>query len=272
MRALAVNPSKKSLEVIDTGEPEIIAPSEVKLKMLEAGVCGTDKEICAFDYGTPPAGSEFLILGHESLGEIVEVGKSVTRVKKGDLVVPSVRRPCGHPDCTACAAGRQDFCYSGDFTERGIKGRHGYMTSLVVDDERFMNVVPRELRDVAILVEPLTIAEKALLQVWPRSGTPALGLSGRTRQAADARLSSCAGLGRRSSGVARSHGALGQWFFRSSCIPKNQSQTRKMQSARRSMPNIFQRRTKRLNTSVRASATLIWSTRPSELPASPLKR
>jgi threonine dehydrogenase-like Zn-dependent dehydrogenase len=62
--------------------------------------------------------------------------------------------------------GRQDFCATGDFTERGIKERHGYLTEFVVDDERYMNVVPAHLREVGVLVEPLTIAEKALAEVW----------------------------------------------------------------------------------------------------------
>jgi threonine dehydrogenase-like Zn-dependent dehydrogenase len=77
-----------------------------------------------------------------------------------------VRRPCFREECVACSSGRQDFCYTGDFTERGIKQAHGYMTELIVDDERYMNVVPRSLRDVGVLVEPLTIAEKALTQIW----------------------------------------------------------------------------------------------------------
>jgi threonine dehydrogenase-like Zn-dependent dehydrogenase len=76
-----------------------------------------------------------------------------------------VRRPCPHDDCLPCAAGRQDFCSTNDYTERGIKERHGFMTEYVVDDERYMNVVPRALRDVGVLVEPLTIAEKALAQI-----------------------------------------------------------------------------------------------------------
>jgi glucose 1-dehydrogenase len=77
-----------------------------------------------------------------------------------------VRRPCPHPECRACRAGRQDFCFTGDFTERGIKGRHGYMTQQVVDEASYMHVVPAHLRDVGILVEPLTIAEKGLIQTW----------------------------------------------------------------------------------------------------------
>jgi glucose 1-dehydrogenase len=166
MKAVAVFPALKQAKVIDHPEPQISSPTEVKLRMLDIGICGTDKEIMTFQYGTPPKGSEYLIIGHESLGEVIETGPAVKSLKKGDLVVTMVRRPCPHPYCVACRAGRQDFCYTGDFTERGIKERHGFMTEFVVDDEQFMNLVPPELKDVAVLVEPLTIAEKAIEQLW----------------------------------------------------------------------------------------------------------
>src|SRR5437763_9213237 len=165
MKAIAVTPAKRRLDIIDQAEPGLAGPRQVKLRMLDVGVCGTDREICAFEYGTPPSGSDVLVIGHESLGEAVEVGSEVTRVRLGDLVVPMVRRPCPHDDCVACRAGRQDFCYTGDFREHGIKEAHGFMTEIVVDDEAYMNVVPGELRDVAVLVEPLTIAEKALAEI-----------------------------------------------------------------------------------------------------------
>ena len=96
---------------------------------------------------------------------MVEVGSGVSRVKTGDLVVTMVRRPCPHAGCVPCRAGRQDFCSTGDFTERGIRGAHGFMTEFVVDDEKYMNVIPPSLRDIGVLVEPLTIAEKAILQL-----------------------------------------------------------------------------------------------------------
>ena len=108
---------------------------------------------------------DHFILGHESLGEVVEVGPAVTRVKPGDLVIATVRRPCAHESCAACRAGRPDFCLTGDYHEHGIKDMHGFMTEFVVDGERYLNVAPAELREVAVLVEPLTIAEKALIQV-----------------------------------------------------------------------------------------------------------
>ncbi len=165
MKAIAVVPQQKRVELREVEPPRIASPTDVKLRILDVGVCGTDREIASFHYGTPPPGSDHLVIGHESLGQVIEVGARVSRLRPGDLVVPMVRRPCPHADCVACRAGRQDFCYTADFTERGIKERHGFMTEEVVDDERYMHVVPRALRDVGVLVEPLTIAEKALIQV-----------------------------------------------------------------------------------------------------------
>jgi glucose 1-dehydrogenase len=164
MQAVAVFPSKRELKLIECDEPRITAPTQVKLRMLDVGICGTDKEIVRFEYGAPPAGSDYLILGHEALGEVVEVGPAVTDLKVGNLVVPTVRRPCPHPECHPCRTGHQDFCVTGNYTERGIKERHGFMAEYVVDDVAYLNTVPSGLRDVAVLVEPLTIAAKALPQ------------------------------------------------------------------------------------------------------------
>jgi threonine dehydrogenase-like Zn-dependent dehydrogenase len=166
MKAVAVFPAEHRFDLIDHPEPSIAAAGEVKLRMLDVGICGTDKEIVTFQYGTPPDGSNYLVIGHESLAQVVETGAKVTRVKPGDLAVATVRRPCTVETCIACRAGRQDFCYSGQYTERGILRRHGYMTEFVVEDEQYLNPVPAALRDVAVLVEPLTIAEKAASQLW----------------------------------------------------------------------------------------------------------
>jgi threonine dehydrogenase-like Zn-dependent dehydrogenase len=165
VRAVAVFPKSQRLALIDHPPPSLADPHDVRIRILDVGVCGTDREICRFDYGTPPPGSDCLVIGHESLGEVLEVGPAVRRVRPGDLVVPMVRRPCDDPGCIACREDRQDFCFTGRFTERGINGRHGFMTEEVVDHEKYMNVVPPGLRDVAVLTEPLTIAEKALRQV-----------------------------------------------------------------------------------------------------------
>jgi threonine dehydrogenase-like Zn-dependent dehydrogenase len=164
MKALAVFPSSREVRLIDQPEPVIAGPTEVKLRILEAGICGTDREITSFHYGTPPVDSPHLVVGHEALGEVMDVGNGVTGLARGDLAVLTVRRPCPHDICGPCRKGRQDFCITGDFTERGIKGAHGYMTEFVVDDQRYIVKVPKELREVAVLLEPLTVAEKAAEQ------------------------------------------------------------------------------------------------------------
>jgi threonine dehydrogenase-like Zn-dependent dehydrogenase len=166
MKAVGVLPEKKEVALLQHPTPHITAPTEVKVRTLEVGICGTDREICTFAYGWPPTDSEYLVLGHEALGEVIEVGPRVTTFKPGDLVVPTVRRPCPHAHCISCRDGRQDFCFTGDFTERGINSVHGYMTEFFVEDEAYLNAVPPGLKDVAVLVEPLTVAEKALAQLW----------------------------------------------------------------------------------------------------------
>jgi threonine dehydrogenase-like Zn-dependent dehydrogenase len=161
MQAIAVFPSKKSLQLVDIPQPKLQGATDVLLRVREVGLCGTDREISSFEYGSPPSGSDHLILGHESLAEVVEVGRSVRSLQPGDLVVPMVRRPCPHPECKACRAGRQDFCTTGDYIERGIKGADGFLANYVVDDEAYLVKVPRVLADVAVLIEPLTVVTKA---------------------------------------------------------------------------------------------------------------
>ena len=92
MTAVSVFPGKREVALVDHPAPALSSPTAVKLKMLEIGVCGTDKEIAAFAYGTPPPKSDYLVLGHESLGEVVEVGSAASRLKPGNLVVTMVRR------------------------------------------------------------------------------------------------------------------------------------------------------------------------------------
>ena len=173
MKAVAVFPGPRVVKLIEQEAPRIAEPDQVMLRMLDIGICGTDKEICSFEYGTPPRGDDHLVIGHESLAEVVGVGSAVQRLRVGDLVVPSVRRPCPHPGCPACRSEHQDYCYTGDFSERGIKEAHGYMAEYVVDRERYMNLVPPDLREIAVLAEPLTIAEKALAQIfWMMQNRP----------------------------------------------------------------------------------------------------
>src|SRR5688572_3225428 len=120
MRAVVAVPSERAIRVEQRAPAEVRGPGGVLLRVLEVGLCGTDREIASFAYGTPPSGRDRLVLGHECLAEVAEAGPGVERLRPGDLVVPMVRRPCDAASCAACRAGRQDFCYTGRFTECGI--------------------------------------------------------------------------------------------------------------------------------------------------------
>jgi threonine dehydrogenase-like Zn-dependent dehydrogenase len=184
MRAIAVFPEKRDLRIIDLPPPEAAGEHDVTVRVREVGICGTDREICGFHYGTPPSGLPRLVLGHEALGEVVTVGAAVRTLRPGDLVAFTVRRPCEEKDCVACRARRQDFCITGAFRERGIKEADGFMTELVVEDERYLVRVPAALAEVGVLVEPLTIAAKASMDLevivqrypWEPTGMRALVL------------------------------------------------------------------------------------------------
>jgi threonine dehydrogenase-like Zn-dependent dehydrogenase len=164
MQALAVFPSKKRVELVEIPEPHLKETTGVLLRVREVGLCGTDREIISFEHGSPPPGSDRLILGHESLAEVVEVGRSVRSLHPGDLVVAMVRRPCSQPECRPCRAGRSDFCITGHFTERGIKEADGFLTEYTLDDQEYLIKVPKPLADVAVLIEPLTVVAKAIGQ------------------------------------------------------------------------------------------------------------
>lgn len=140
--------------------PVITQPGQLKLKILEIGICGTDREQVVAGYGEMPQGTNRLVIGHEMFGEVVEVGADVKEFAVGDYAVLTVRRGCGQ--CAPCLSNRSDLCYTGLFSERGIKGYHGFETEYVVDEQQYAVKVPRELRSVGVLTEPLSVVEKAI--------------------------------------------------------------------------------------------------------------
>jgi threonine dehydrogenase-like Zn-dependent dehydrogenase len=166
MRAVAVVPATGELRLVDRPEAPVLGPSQIRVRVLDVGVCGTDREIACSRYGTPPPGRTELIIGHEALGQVVETGARVKGLGPGDLVVPTVRRPCTHPACTACRAKRPDFCASGDFAECGVLRADGFLIEQFIEEEEYLHAVPSELREVGVLIEPLSLAEKAIAQYW----------------------------------------------------------------------------------------------------------
>jgi len=162
MKALAVFPQSREIRIISVPEPRLDSPAQLLIHPLEVGICGTDRDIARFEIGTSPPGSDHLVIGHETIGEVVEVGKDVTGFRKGDLVVPTVRRPCADPSCMPCRTEQSDMCLTGRFTERGIWSASGYMTELIVESPLFLTRIPAHLREVGVLLEPLSIIEKSL--------------------------------------------------------------------------------------------------------------
>jgi glucose 1-dehydrogenase len=130
----------------------------VVVEAMAVGVCGTDVEIAAGLYGWPPPGRERLILGHESLGRVLDPGPSGFAV--GDHVVGIVRRPDPEP-CANCAVGEWDMCSNGGYTERGIKQLDGFMADRWRIEPEYAFKVDRSLGLLGVLLEPTTVVAKA---------------------------------------------------------------------------------------------------------------
>jgi len=164
MQAIGLDYARRAVATREVAEPEITHPEQVRFRVREVGVCGTDRELARFAFGFPPEGKDFLTLGHEAVGEIVELGAAVRDLRPGDLVAPTIRRACPGP-CGCCRAGRRDLCSSGEYRERGIFGLHGYAAEFAVDSVRDLVPVPAALSAYAILVEPLSSVEKLVESV-----------------------------------------------------------------------------------------------------------
>lgn len=159
MKALTIHPGQKdSASVQNVPEPPAIEGA-VLVRGLELGICGTDFELTSGEYGWAPPGSNYLILGHESLGR-VEEAPAGTGFNKGDLVVGIVRHPDPEP-CLACAVGQWDMCRNGKYTEHGIKERHGFGSEWWRIEPEFAVKLDNSLRDVGVLMEPTTVLAKA---------------------------------------------------------------------------------------------------------------
>jgi threonine dehydrogenase-like Zn-dependent dehydrogenase len=160
MKAIAIRPGDSRVQSIERPEPAIASPGQVKLRVLQVGICGTDREEAAGGRAKAPDGQQDLVIGHEMFGQVVETGREVERVRPGDFAVFTVRRGCGK--CLPCRMNRSDMCQTGEYRERGIWGLDGYQTEFVVDDEQYVVHVPASLAPVGVLCEPLSVAEKAI--------------------------------------------------------------------------------------------------------------
>ena len=163
MKAVTVEPLKaNSARLEDVGEPPA-SDGPVLVETLAVGVCGTDIEIVSGAYGWAPPGRDRLVLGHESLGRVLEAPAGA-EVKKDDLVVGIVRRPDPVP-CLNCGVGEWDFCRNGQYTERGIKERDGYCSERYRIEPDFVVKVDPSLGTLGVLLEPASVVAKAWEQV-----------------------------------------------------------------------------------------------------------
>ena len=146
MKAIAVVPGKAgTLHLTELPKPtvqDIPNGRGVLVKVLRVGLCGTDREIIAAEYGQAPPGYEGLVIGHECLGRVVEVGEQVTELAPGDYVVPTVRRP---GSSMYDQNGQYDMTTDDTYYERGINLLHGYLTEYVVEEPEYLVKVPSEL-------------------------------------------------------------------------------------------------------------------------------
>ena len=155
MKALVVEPGvAHSTRVEDVEEPK---GEGVLLRVLEVGVCGTDREISEGLFGVAPDDAKQLVIGHESLAEVARDGHGFS---KGDLVCATVRRSCGH--CIACGEGAPDSCLTGDYSERGITRLDGFARELVLEEPHHLVPIPRSLGRLAVLAEPTSICTRGI--------------------------------------------------------------------------------------------------------------
>jgi threonine dehydrogenase-like Zn-dependent dehydrogenase len=184
MKAIAVIPGTNTVRLVDRPEPSIAGPDEIKLRVLRVGICGTDREEAAGGRAKAPTSHDDLVLGHEVFGQVADVGRAVTAVVPGDYAVFTVRRGCGR--CRSCAMNRSDMCQTELYSERGIWALDGYQTEYVVDHQQYVVRVAPELESVGVLVEPLSVAAKAISEAvhlqltrLPDSATSLEWLSGK---------------------------------------------------------------------------------------------
>ena len=159
MRAITISPREpRSLRMQEVDDPER-SGSGVLVRTLAMGVCGTDRELVQGDYGEAPPGRERLVIGHESLGRVIEA-PAQSGLATGDLVAGIVRHPDPVP-CESCGLGEWDMCRNGLYSERGIKQLDGFGAERWVADPGFLIRLDPRLGITGVLLEPASVLAKA---------------------------------------------------------------------------------------------------------------
>ncbi|HET9090888.1 MAG TPA: glucose 1-dehydrogenase [Acidimicrobiales bacterium] len=159
MKAITVVPGKADSASLEHFDDPHDSEGPVLVETIAVGICGTDLEIVSGQYGWAPPGHERLVLGHESIGRVVEAPGG-SGFAAGDYVVGIVRRPDPVP-CYNCAAGEWDFCRNGQYTEHGIKSLDGFMRERYRAEPDALVKVDARLGDLGVLLEPTSVVAKA---------------------------------------------------------------------------------------------------------------
>ncbi len=161
--AIGMYRNKPGIHKVEIDKPKITKPNQVLIKVIQTGVDGTDFNIVKHNLQDIEEGKNFIILGHETMGIIVDKGKKVRKFKKGDLVTVTVRRGCNI--CSPCLHNQSDMCMTGLYKERGIHKMDGFLTKYIVDEEDYIVKIPKVLENYGNLIEPFSIMEKAIEQI-----------------------------------------------------------------------------------------------------------
>jgi threonine dehydrogenase-like Zn-dependent dehydrogenase len=163
MLAIGMKRGETGVHAFELSKPEIESPDEVLVRVKEVGIDGTDFNMARYNLQDIQDGRNEMVMGHEMVGIVEEVGQEVKSLSPGDVVVMTVRRGCGI--CLPCQNNQSDMCMTGLYTERGIHKRDGFLTEFVVDQEQYIVKVPKKVARLAVFTEPVSIAEKGIEQI-----------------------------------------------------------------------------------------------------------
>lgn len=172
MKALVLSDNARQLNLTDIEPPQITAPDDVVIDVIQTGICGTDRSVLVGKFTAAPG----TIMGHEAVGTVAVIGTAVTTVTVGDRVVINPTLFCS--DCPQCRKGQFNHCLNKHGNEVGID-RHGSFAQQLVLPAQFVTPIPDTVPlDRATLFEPLCCALSNVAAADPRPGDIALILGG----------------------------------------------------------------------------------------------
>lgn len=177
------------LHDVQLPEPKLPGPRWLRVRNIQCGICATDLSLLQVKAdpaigGAAVPGIQRIYLGHEAVGEVVEVGPGVERFHVGDRVVIEAR-PFGSPNCHTqeidppcrnCAAGQSRFCENGSLGLGPLGVGAGWGESYTAHESEVWPVPPDLSDDQASMIEPMSVALHAVLRRPPQAGEPALVL------------------------------------------------------------------------------------------------